>query len=236
VLDVQVSVDAKKLRAEKFPALESLRFSAGLENGILKVQSIHLGLAGGQTEGWLTLDSRQHPAVVHVKLEFLGVRLERLFAKLVDLPFSAGSVAARLELKGRGGSVATLLGAASGTLALGMDGGRISNLMDAKLGLNFGKILRLMMGGDKSIGINSAEVNFDFDQGTGTLRDSFLDTQQTRVVGTGRINLRDETLELVLTPHPKKPGLFSLKDSTINIDGSFAHPQVAVVKSGSKAR
>jgi hypothetical protein len=39
--------------------------------------------------------------------------------------------------------------------------------MDAKLGLNAGKILRLLITGDRAIGINSAAVAFDFEKGLG---------------------------------------------------------------------
>ncbi len=92
-----------------------------------------------------------------------------------------------------------------------MDGGRISNLLDAKLGLNGGKVLRLLIGGDRAIAINSVDVAFDFDKGSGTSENISVDTAQTRVVGTGNINLRDETVDLLLTPHPKKPGIFSLR-------------------------
>jgi uncharacterized protein involved in outer membrane biogenesis len=229
-LDAHVTLDATKLTTSDLPALESLRFSAELENGKLILKPIHVGLAGGHVTGWLTLDRQRQPASAHAKLELQGIRLEKLLAMLPVARFSAGTIAARLDLRGHGASVATSLGAASGTLALTMDGGRISNLLDAKLGLNGGKILRLLIGGDRAIAINSGEVAFDFDKGSGTSTNIFLDTVQTRVVGTGSINLRDETVDLLLTPHPKKPGLFSLRSSSIHVDGSFRHPQFAIVK------
>jgi uncharacterized protein involved in outer membrane biogenesis len=231
-LDAHVSLDAKKLKASELPALESLRFSAVLENGKLILKPIHVGLAGGHFTGWLTLDGKRQPASAHAKLELQGIRLEKLLAMLPVARFSAGTIAARLDLRGHGASVATILGAASGTLALTMDGGRISNLLDAKLGLNGGKILRLLIGGDRAIAINSGEVAFDFDKGSGTSTNIFLDTEQTRVVGTGNVNLRDEIVDLLLTPRLKKPGLFSLRSSSIRVDGSFRHPQFAIVKKG----
>jgi AsmA protein len=154
---------------------------------------------------------------------------------LTDTPFSVGSIAAQLDLQGHGASVATILGAASGTLALTMDGGRISNLVDAKLGLNGGKILRLLIGGDRGIAINTVDVAFDFDKGLGTSTNIFLDTAQTRVAGTGNINLRDETVYMLLTPHQKKPGIFSLRSSSIHVDGSFRHPQFTIVKKGKQS-
>jgi uncharacterized protein involved in outer membrane biogenesis len=229
-LDAHVSVEAGKVIGSNLPTLENLRFSAKLENGILTLKPIHAGLAGGQVTGWFTLDGQKQPAAVQAKLEFQDIRLEKLLTMLPNARFSSGSVAASLDLRGHGTSVATILGAASGTLALTMEGGRISNLLDAKLGLNAGKVLRLLVGGDRSIVINSADVAFDFDNGSGTSKNIFLDTAQTRVVGTGSISLRDETVDLLLTPDPKKPGFFSLRSSLIHVDGSFRHLQWAIVK------
>jgi AsmA family protein len=229
-LDAHVSLDARKLTASDLPALESLRFSVALENGILILKPIHVGLAGGQVTGWLTLDGQQQPATAQAKLELQGIRLEKLLATLQDVQFNAGTIAARLDLRGHGASVATILGAASGTLAITMDDGRISNLLDAKLGLNLGKVLRLLVAGDRAIEINSLDVAFDFDKGSGTSTNMILDTAQTRVTGTGKINLRDETVDLLLTPNPKKPGVFSLRSSSIHVDGSLRHPQFEIVK------
>jgi len=234
-LDAHVSLNATKVTASDLPALESLSFSAELDNGILILKPIHVGLAGGHVTGWLTLDGEQQSATAHAKLDLQGIRLEKLLAMLTDTPFSVGSIAAHLDLRGHGASVATILGAASGSLALTMDGGRVSNLLDAKLGLNGGKILRLLIGGDQGIAINSVDVAFDFDKGLGTATNIFLDTSQTRVAGTGNINLRDETVDLLLTPHQKKPGIFSLRSSSIHVDGSFRHPQFTIVKKGKQS-
>jgi uncharacterized protein involved in outer membrane biogenesis len=234
-VDAHVGLNAKKMKAANLPALESLHFSAELKKGILVVKPLHVGLAGGDVTGWLTLDGRKRPASAQVKLDVQGIYLEKLFEALEDAPISPGQVAARLDLQGQGASLATVLGSASGTVALSMKEGRISNLLDARLGLNPAKILRLLIAGDRSIAINSADVTIDFEKGTGTSKNISVDTEQTRVVGTGSISLRDETIDLLLTPHPKKPGLFSMRSSAIHIEGTFKHPQVAVVKIGEKS-
>jgi uncharacterized protein involved in outer membrane biogenesis len=234
-LGAHVSLDARKVKAAKLPALESLRFTAELEKGMLILKPLHIGLADGHVTGWLTLDGEKRPASAQAKLDFEDIRLEQLLTVLLaDAPIIPGPVAGHLELHGSGASVAAVLGSASGTLALNMEGGRISNLLDAKLGLNRGKILRLLIAGDRSIEINSADVTFEFEKGTGTSKVITLDTEQTSLVGTGTISLRDETVDLLLTPHPKKPGLFSMRTSGLRIDGTFKHPQIAIVKLGEK--
>ena len=109
-----------------------------------------------------------------------------------------------------------------------MQGGDISNLLDAKLALNGGKILRLLLTGDGAIGINSAVASFDFDKGLGSSKTILLDTEQTHTEGAGILDLRNETFDVLLTPHPKKPGIFPL-GSSIRAHGSFRQPTFSLV-------
>ena len=56
-----------------------------------------------------------------------------------------------------------------------------------------------------------------------------LDTEQTHTEGVGTVNLKDEQFELLLTPQPKHPGIFTLH-SSIRIDGSFERIHFSIAK------
>ena len=81
-IDAHVSVIARKLKSAAMPALESLKFSADLDDGILNVKPIDLGVAGGHAIGAITLDAQREPASSRVALEFRGIRLEQLLPTL----------------------------------------------------------------------------------------------------------------------------------------------------------
>ena len=155
------------------------------------------------------------------------MRIEKLLGRLPKGAESTGQIEGHFDLKGRGDSVAKILASSSGSMAVSMAGGGISNLLDAKLGLNRGKILRLLITGDRAIGIHSAVVAFDFEKGLGKSKTILLDTDQTRTEGAGIIDLRDETVDVLLTPHPKKPGLFSM-NSNIRVHGPIRQPEFSV--------
>jgi len=125
-----------------------------------------------------------------------------------------------LRASGRGKSFAAMAGSATGTLAAVVDGGSISNLVDAKLALNLGKVLGLRIRGDRPIPLHCAAAAFDFRNGIGKSQALVLETAETHTDGTGVVDLRNETFELLLTPQPKKPGLFSLK-SSIRVQGAL---------------
>jgi uncharacterized protein involved in outer membrane biogenesis len=182
----------------------------------------------------LTFDGRRKPISAHAKVDFKQMRIERLLDRLAKGAQSAGQINGHFDLTGQGDSVAKILASASGSMEVSMAGGGISNLLDARLGLNIGKILRLMITGDQAIGIHSAVVAFDFEQGLGKSKAILLDTDQTRTQGTGSIDLRHETVDVLLTSYPKNPGLFS-QQSSIHVHGpirkaEFSRAQTSVSK------
>ena len=227
-LDAHVILDVRKLKAAQLPELESLRVTADLNDGVLVLKPIDIGLAGGHVLGVCTFDGQQKPPSSHARMEMKDMRLEKLLDRLAKGAKSAGALEGHVDLKGQGDSVAQILASASGSMEFVMQRGRISNLLDAKLGLNTGKILRLLIAGDRTIGINNAAVTFDFEKGLGKSKTILLDTDQTHTQGTGIIDLHDETVDVLLTPHPKKPGLFSL-NSSIRIHGPIRQPEVSLV-------
>jgi uncharacterized protein involved in outer membrane biogenesis len=109
-----------------------------------------------------------------------------------------------------------------------MERGSISNLADAKLGMNTMKILGLSIRGDRDIAINCGAVAFDFRNGKGKSRSVVLDTEETRVDGVGTIDLRALQLDLTLTPRLKKPAIFS-REKSIRVQGPLGNWRWTVV-------
>jgi uncharacterized protein involved in outer membrane biogenesis len=53
-----------------------------------------------------------------------------------------------------------------------------------------------------------------------------IDTTDTNITGKGSINFKDETLDLVLKPHPKDVSILSAR-SPLDIKGTFKEPSFA---------
>ncbi len=232
-VDAQLSIVARKLKSPGMPALESIKFSADLAGGVLQLKAIDLGVAGGHATGAITLDAQQEPASSRVAIELRGLRLERLLPVVAEIGVKPGPVGGSLQLRGGGDSMAAIAGSASGSISMNMAGGSIPGLLDAKLAQNLGRILRLKIGGDRAIEVHCAAVAFEFSKGVGKSRAILLDTEQTRVDGEGTMNLREETLDVLLEPTQKKRGLFSL-NKAIHVHGPLKHPAFALDKSGGR--
>ena len=227
--DAHIAMDIKKLTADRLPMLESLSFAAELENAVLRVKQFDLGMAGGHVVGSGTLNGQAEPPSSSIALEMRNVRLEKLFSALPEKARTAGPIKAQVKLAGSGGSVAAMLADATGTVAVVMDRGRVSNLLDAKLGLDGGKILGLLIRGDREIALNCAAVAIEFRKGVGRSHAFVIDTEETHADGTITVSLRDERFDLLLTPKPKDPGLFTLSAS-IRGEGSLNRPHFSVDK------
>lgn len=234
-LDAHLVLDARKLTAAAWPELESLRVTAHLDAGILALKPIDIGLSGGHVVGLLKFDGRRKPLSSQVSVEFKAVRIEKLLDRLAKGARSTGALNGSADLTGKGDSVASILATSSGSVEVSMEGGSISNLLDAKLSLRGGNILRLLMTGDRAIGIHSAVVAFGFDRGLGRSKTMLLDTDQTRTEGEGTIDLREEAVDVLLTPHPKKPGIWPL-GSSIRVHGSIRQPEISLQGKSKQSR
>lgn len=229
VFDAHVSLHARKLVSADVPALDSLRFTADLADGIIKLQPFEIGVAGGQVVGSLDFNGQQQPASAQTSFDARNIRLERLIPSLASRAEGIGPLRAQVRLAGQGSSVAAILGNSSGSLAAAVGRGSISNRLDAKLALNVGKLFGLLFRGDREIALHCGAVAFDVRDGLGKARRIVLDTEQTHIEGTGTINLREERLGLLLTPQPKNPGIFTLR-SSIRVHGTFKNPGYSLDK------
>ncbi|MEP6738829.1 MAG: AsmA family protein [Caldimonas sp.] len=222
-LDVDLVFAARRLRAAEYPLLQSLRLKGALVDGLLDVSDIDVGVAGAHATGRVALDMRRPRAIVDADVSLRGLRLQTMLPAQAENKRVTGVLHGRVRVKAAGDSGAALLADSSGTATVVLTSGTISSLLDAELGLQGGKILRSMIGGAEPIAIHCAAATVDLQRGAGRVRTLLFDTERTRTTGTGTIDLRDETIDLVLTPEAKQGGLFVL-DRSIRLHGPLRKP------------
>jgi uncharacterized protein involved in outer membrane biogenesis len=224
-LDATLQWKIDSLQALALPALTGLQLQAKLDPSQLLVALQNTQLAGGQLNGQFVLDHQAASAQVSLQLRASGVRLEQL------MPASAtvqGPLSGQLQLSGRGPSVADWLGSASGKLSLALPSGSLSPGLDAKLGLNGGKLLRSFFTNDKAVPIRCGALQVDFSRGNGRVRQLVFDTAQTRLDGLGQVQLREESWALLLTPQAHQSAVLAL-NSSLRVQGSFRSAEVKLV-------
>ena len=227
-------IAAKVTNVQHLP-LDRFDVRVRLQDGVLNLDPLNLGLAGGTLDGRMRIDSHSNPALTDVKLAARGLALEKLVRDAQIIKGSFGRIYGDIDLKGRGNSAAQMLASSNGNVALVMGEGQISNLLLELVGLDGREIVKFLMGGDKNVRVRCGATSFDVKDGLMTSRAVVLDTTDTVVYGKGTANFASEGLDLWLYPYPKDKSILSLR-SPINIGGTFGAPKVAPDKKALLAR
>jgi uncharacterized protein involved in outer membrane biogenesis len=208
--------------AGKMP-LDRAAMQVRLENGVLQLDQMNLGIAGGTVTGRLRIDSHSNPAVAEVHLTGKSMELSKMFRDVNLTRTSFGKIHADIDLKGRGNSAAQMLAGASGNVSMLMGKGQISNLLLEIGGLDGAEIIKFLLRGDANVPVRCAASAFEVRQGLMTSRALVLDTTDTVVYGDGTINLATEAIDLYFRPYPKDKSLLSLR-SPLKLTGTLGAP------------
>ncbi|MGR4869885.1 AsmA family protein [Variovorax sp. LARHSF232] len=234
-IDADVTLRATRLQVPEGLPLESLKASLHLENAIMKVDPVDFGFAGGTIAARATLDARAPIIKSDVEIDLQGIRLAQFVPENSPIAKGAGRAGATLRLSGVGNSIADAAAKANGRIATTIVNGRVSNLLDAVSGLNGGKVLALLVGGDRDIVIHCGGAVFDVKNGRGQTTLFVVDTEQTQVLGDGWFDLEHERFELTVAPRPKEASVLSLR-TPVRVYGTFSNPNFELKKGPLAAR
>ena len=222
-MNADVTYFAADIRHVKELPLDKGSVRVKLKSGVLQLDPISLGVAGGSIAGTIKIDSNLAPAAFNARLDVRGAQLNRLFPTIETTKSSLGKVSGKFDLNGRGNSAAQMLAGASGDVAMLMGRGEISNILLEFVGLDGGEVIKFLVRGDRNVQLRCAAAAFDVKQGVMTSRAIVLDTSDTVINGSGQISFADETLDLVLNPAPKDVSILSFR-SPLKLGGTFAAP------------
>ena len=222
-MNADVTYSALDIRHIEALPLDKGSVHVKLNNGVLRLEPLALGLAGGTLAGQIKIDVNAVPAAFETRLDLRALQLNKLFPTIESTKSSFGKLSGQVSLKGGGNSMAQMLGSASGNAAVLMGQGEISNLLMEFLGLDGGEVIKFFLRGDRNVQLRCAAAAFDVKQGLMNSKVIVLDTSDTVVNGSGQISLANETLDITLNPQPKDKSILSLR-SPLKIGGSFAAP------------
>ncbi|HEX4886108.1 MAG TPA: AsmA family protein [Casimicrobiaceae bacterium] len=224
-LDMDVTLEAKRVLRPQSVPLDALAFRAVLKDGQLRFDPLTFGVAGGRVRGTVALDGRHKPMRADVQLDAQGLKIARLFPKAETMQQSFGTVYGRAKLAGRGASVGEILGSSDGSIALAVDGGHVSLLLVEMLGLDVAEALSLLGTRNRQVTLRCAVADLTVKDGVASPQVFVIDTSDTVVGVTGTAHLGRERLDFVFRPEPKDPSIFALR-SPIELTGTIKDPVV----------
>ena len=234
-MDADVQLRAKQILAPNLP-IDTLVAKLSLNDGVLKFEPATFGVADGRIELYSTFDGATRPSKITIDARLMQLDLRRLLGTSTFAQKSFGPIQGRINLAGTGESFRELMATASGNTFVVMAGGEVSGLLIELAGLDVAETLGVLVRGDNPVPIRCAVVDLHGQDGQMGVQTLVLDTTDTVIFGEGKIDFRDEQLDLILTPVPKDFSPLSLR-SFIRVGGSFTKVSVFPdpIKTGTKS-
>ncbi|QNK69040.1 AsmA family protein [Variovorax sp. PAMC26660] len=223
-MNADVKYTADRIRNVREIPLDSGSVQVKLNDGVLTLDPLDLGVGGGKLVGAIRIDGAKNPADIRASLDLRGMQLARLFPKLETTGNSVGRLDGRLNLSGPGSSVANWLGGASGDVAVLSGRGQFGNLLPVFATLVGGDIIKFLLRGDRNVELRCAAIAFDVNKGLMTGRTLVVDTTNALFTASGQANLANETLDFVVHPEPKSKSILSIRTPLV-VGGTFGSPK-----------
>lgn len=234
-MNADVVYSAAKIRHVQELPLDKGSVHVKLNNGVLQLDPLMLGVAGGSLAGKFSVDVNVAPASFDARLALRAVQLNELFPTIETTKSAFGKISGQVNLTGRGNSAAQMLASSSGDVAVLMGKGELSNILLEFMGLDGGEVIKFFVRGDRNVKLLCSAAAFEVKQGLMSSKVIVLDTADTVINGTGQINLATEALDITLSPQPKDRSILSFR-SQLKIGGTFASPSAGPDKLALGAR
>ncbi len=223
--NANVKVDVKKIIAQGIEVTNT-KVTVALKDGKLTVSPLAADVFGGKVSGDIVLDgAASQPtlkaAIAVTQLDY-GLALQ---SQGMD-DIAVGKVDLDVDVSGQGGSVRALMASLNGKTRVQAKDGEIKS---GALNIVSTDLLNVFDSKDDKKLI-CAVVHFDITNGMADTRALVAETGGFSVIGTGGINLKDETPKLRIDPRAKKASVASVAMVPVDISGTLAQPEWAIDK------
>ncbi|HJU25431.1 MAG TPA: AsmA family protein [Rhodanobacteraceae bacterium] len=234
-MDADVTFTGKRILRKAQLPIQDLSTHAVMDDGVLTLDPLRFGVAGGDLDARITLDGRRDPMHGDMRVSVRRAQLKRLFPTVDLMKSSLGQINGDAALTGSGNSVAKLLGTSDGEVKLLVDNGAVSKLLLEEAGLNIANIITTKLFGDEPVKNNCAAADFKAHDGLWRSTLFLVDTETATINVDGTINLATEQLDLTLHPRSKGVRILSLR-SPLYLRGTLKNPNAGVEKGPLLAR
>ena len=223
-VDAKIAFTGQKVIRE--PAtLDGVALDIDLADGKLTITKVDAGITGGRLGISGVVDGSTPQPAVALKLTSRGVEagtLMQTFGQSAVL--SGGKVDLDVDVNGQGQSVRQIMAGLNGRTDMQMGAGKINNRF-AKIMLSDLFELVSTGGGADGSNLNCIVSKFDIANGVATSKSLVIDTNGATIVGSGKIMLDSEKLNMHLDPAAKETSLAKLA-IPVNVGGTLASPNV----------
>lgn len=225
-IDADVKFTGERIVRDEDLPITNLTTHLKLTDGVLLLDPLNFGVAGGNLVSTIRLDGKREPMGAMIDMSARHLKLKQMFPKVDTMRASVGEVNGSAKLSATGNSVAALMGSSNGEAKLLVENGTVSKFILEAIGLNVGSVVVSKLFGDKPVQINCGVSAFGFKDGVARAQTFVLDTQDAIITTDGAVDLKDERLALTIHPDSKGLRIISLR-SPLYVGGTFKNPSVS---------
>ena len=221
-VDARVRLKVKRLIVGGV-SVNDVDIGVALGAGRLDIKPLAAVVSGGKIDASLVVDGSRAPLALSVNMDARGIDYGVLLKQLKITDIATGKFDAKLNVKGRGGSVRAIMAGLDGRARIVTQGGKIdSGILNVVSSDIMAALPFVDSKGDKEI--RCGVIDFDIRKGRATAKTLIFETGGLSMIGTGSINLADESIDLKITPRAKKVSLLKLAMLPVNVGGTLASP------------
>ena len=229
-LDVRFE-DVKGTRLD----IDNVEARLNVVDGVLRVDPLIFEVAGGRVDLTLLVNARGEVPELHLRLAANDVDLSEFRSQAdVDVPLD-GELNLVLDLKAAGQSPRALASSLAGEFDLAIERGRVRTNQLSLTTTNPVRWLITESAGDGYSDMNCLILRFSLQSGVADSKILLLDTHNILALGNGRIDLRNETIDIEVDPKAKTERLMAMS-TPFAITGPLANPALKVSTVGASVR
>ena len=226
--DLVWTVDQVKSR--RVP-ISNMELTLDLDRGRLALSPFNFAMARGKVASDIVFDTRQRPSLVKYDFRLAPTPMGRLLAGWgVEESGTTGTIKGRVQLNGRGDSIADSLATSSGRIAFVMPQGSLSTRNVQLSEIDIGTFAQKMFAGKlkEPVSINCGLIAYTVRRGIAAADPILIDTRKNVILGRGGFSFRTEAIDHAIRADAKKFSLFS-GQSPLGIGGYFSAPTLNVI-------
>ncbi len=221
-VDLDLDLFVSRLVTTSIP-LSEVKARILLDHGTMTVQPLTATVAGSRVNGRLRLDAGPDTPSLDIAIEAPKLDLGRLMQEADVFDLFKGEANIHAELSGTGRSIAALLSNLDGDIRLLAEDGRLkTQAFDRWIGGASAVLGTLFSGKEQWTVVNCAASSITIEDGIATSQATLVDTEYATIAAVGKVDLANETLDLVFEPKPKSLTLNVAVP--VHVRGSLASP------------
>lgn len=228
--DADLRWTVRQVKSRRVP-ISNMELTLDLERGRLALSPFSFAMSRGNVATDIVFDTRQRPSAVQYDIRLAPTPMGRLFAGWgVAESGTTGTIKGRVQLSGRGDSIADSLATSNGRIAFVMPQGTLWTRNVQLAEIDIGTFVQKMFSGQlkEPVSINCGLVGFTVRGGIAAADPILIDTRKNVILGRGGFSFRTEAVDLAIRADAKKFSLFS-GQSPVGLNGYFSAPSLDVI-------